>query len=39
MALRIVLFFGLVIGLAGATTAMGVVVAEPTGSCSAYKTC
>jgi hypothetical protein len=39
MALRIVLFFGLVLGLAGVTTAMGTVVVEPTGSCVAYKTC
>lgn len=40
MALRIALFFGLVIGLAGVTTAMGTVVVEPAGTCAgAYKTC
>jgi hypothetical protein len=39
MAVRIALFFGLVLGLAGVTTAMGTVVSEPTGTCVAYKTC
>jgi hypothetical protein len=39
MAVRIALFFGLVLGLAGVTTAMGMVVSEPAGSCAAYKTC
>ncbi|WP_266102542.1 hypothetical protein [Stappia indica] len=40
MAVRIALFFGLVLGLAGVTTAMGTVVVEPTGgACESYKTC
>lgn len=39
MVVRVAVFFGLVLGLAGATTAMGVVVAEPAGTCEAYKTC
>ncbi|WP_293718574.1 hypothetical protein [Stappia sp.] len=40
MALRIALFFGLVLGLAGVTTAMGTVVVEPAGACTgAYKAC
>jgi hypothetical protein len=39
MAVRIALFFGLVLGLAGVTTAMGTVISEPSGTCVAYKTC
>lgn len=39
MAVRIAVFFGLVLGLAGVTTAMGTVVSEPVGACGSYKTC
>lgn len=39
MAVRIALFFGLVMGLAGATIAMGTVVSEANSTCKTYKAC
>ncbi|WP_260513444.1 hypothetical protein [Stappia sediminis] len=40
MAVRIALFFGLVMGLAGVTAGMGTLVAdEAVTACGSYKTC
>ncbi len=39
MTVRIVIFFGLVFGLAGVTASMGMMLGEHAGTCEAYKTC
>ncbi|CUA95784.1 hypothetical protein Ga0061067_104156 [Pannonibacter indicus] len=39
MLVRVALFFTMVMGLAGATAALGLVVTENTTQCQSYKAC
>ncbi len=39
MVVRVALFFTLVLGLAGATAGLGLIVTEPATACQAYKAC
>ena len=39
MLTRVVVFFALVFGMAGATAGMGLIVTETGSACHAYKTC